>query len=166
MTHGHVALAPDVRLGEALLELARHAKVAQLDIAAAIHKHIRRLHVCTHGQPHVVSRVLIGQRVGVEVDGGGGGRRELGMGNGAGCGGGEEGRTSMYDLQVVLEELEPAHHAPRNAAQHVLRHARALELVQRAGVHVFHTVVHAAMKAHMTCVSGAKKKGSGGRTTR
>lgn len=51
----------------------------------------------------------------------------------------------MHDLQFVLEELEPADHARRNARQNVFGDALAVEFVKTAGVHVLHAVVDAAL---------------------
>ena len=41
----HVALAPNVGLREALLELTRHAKVAQLHLTEGVDQYVRRLHI-------------------------------------------------------------------------------------------------------------------------
>ena len=51
----------------------------------------------------------------------------------------------MNNLHFVLEKLEPSHHAVRYSGQHVLRHAHALELIQRTRVHKLHAVVHTTL---------------------
>lgn len=51
----------------------------------------------------------------------------------------------MHNLQLVLKETQPLHHAARHATQHVLGHVAPRHLLKRAGVHVLHAIIHAAL---------------------
>ena len=56
----------------------------------------------------------------------------------------------MYDVQLVLQELQSPHSASRHPRKYVFRHACSLEFVHAAGVHVLHTVVHARFDEEST----------------
>ena len=93
----HVALAADVGLGDAGHQVARHAKVAQLDGAARVDQDVGRLDV------------------------------------------------AVDDVVVVLERLEPDDGGVGDLAQYALGHAVAVQLVDRAAVHVLHADVDGAL---------------------
>src|SRR5882762_6241041 len=53
--------------------------------------------------------------------------------------------TSMYNLQIVLQEFQSPGHTSRDPRQHVLRYTRPLKFIQAASIHVLHTIIHAAL---------------------
>jgi hypothetical protein len=49
----------------------------------------------------------------------------------------------MYDVEVILEELEPLDHTAGNATKDAFGDANALELVETSGIHILHTIIDA-----------------------
>jgi hypothetical protein len=55
----------------------------------------------------------------------------------------EKRQTSVYDVEVVLEEFEALDHTASNTTQDAFRNTNALEFVEASGVHILHAIINA-----------------------
>jgi hypothetical protein len=124
-TYSHVGLATDVGLCQRLFQLTRDSEITQLDLSFPVDEDVCRLDIWIQRAKEATGQHRFAKPLLLQIW-----RKEDGK------------RTSVHDLQRILQESQPSNHTSRYPRQHVLILDPSLvDIVERASIHVLHAVV-------------------------